>query len=198
MQTDLLNTRQVLLPTQNIVLYLPPATAISRNSGEEMYWARLWPTALAMAAFIDRQPEWVRGQRCLELGAGLGLVSFTAARYAASVLASDLSVDSLLVMEKTKQAGAFDNVTVLQIDWAAVPTELAFEVILLSDVNYDPAAFASLSATLRMFLQQGKKIILGSPQRLVAKSFLQPFMSHCIQQHNDEVEGQAVSIFVLA
>ncbi|MFT4024421.1 MAG: methyltransferase domain-containing protein [Flavihumibacter sp.] len=198
MQPGSLVFKKLALPRQTINLCMPSPAAITPAKGHQVYWARLWPAALAMARFIDEQPRWVDGRHCLELGAGLGLPSFAAARYAAGVIASDIAADSLPVMEETRKRGAFANVSICQMDWARVDESLEADLILLSDVNYDPSCFAPLSATLHRFLEQGKKILLASPQRLMAKSFLQPFIPHCIHQQNEEADGQAVSLFILA
>ncbi len=58
------------------------------------YWARLWPSGLALAgAVADDPPE--PGTRVLELGCGLALPSLAAARAGASVLATDASTDAV-------------------------------------------------------------------------------------------------------
>ncbi len=198
MQTPPLICKEVALPHQVIPLFMPDPAYIRPDEPGNMYWARLWPTALVLARFIDEQPEWVAGRRCLELGAGLGLPSFTAARYASHVIASDIASGSLAVMEKTRAAGGFTNVVVSWVDWSAVDEDFGADLVLLSDVNYDPACFDALSATLHRFLAGGKRILLGSPQRLVAKAFLMPFMERCLCRYSSEADGHAVSVFVLA
>lgn len=101
-------------------------------------------------------------------------------------------------MEKTRAAGDFTNVVISQVDWSAVDHDFEADLVLLSDVNYDPTCFGALSATLHRFLTSGKKILLGSPQRLVAKTFLLPFMDRCLYRYSSEADGHAVSVFVLA
>ncbi|HEU0114299.1 MAG TPA: hypothetical protein VFQ80_06475, partial [Thermomicrobiales bacterium] len=39
------------------------------------YWAELWPSGVALAAAIAREPAAVQGKRCLELGCGLGVTA---------------------------------------------------------------------------------------------------------------------------
>ncbi|KAG2488612.1 hypothetical protein HYH03_012929 [Edaphochlamys debaryana] len=43
------------------------------------YWARAWPSAIALAATLLRRPELVRGKVVADLGAGLGLAGLAAA-----------------------------------------------------------------------------------------------------------------------
>lgn len=44
------------------------------------YWARAWPSAVALATQILQRPELVRGARVVELGSGLGLAGMAALR----------------------------------------------------------------------------------------------------------------------
>ena len=46
---------------------------------KDPYWARPWPSAVALAALLLQRPELVAGKRVAELGAGLGLAGIAAA-----------------------------------------------------------------------------------------------------------------------
>lgn len=175
---------------------MPAAADVQPAVGERPYWARLWPTAEVVAAYIDRNPQLVTAKHCLELGAGVGLPSFTAARYAASVLATDLDPGSVAALQHTQKMGGYANVRVGQLNWNEPLPDA--ELLLLSDVNYDPALFEGLARTLHQQLALGKTIVLGSPQRLVAKSFLLPFLPFCQLQEEGFAGDQAVTVFVLA
>jgi predicted nicotinamide N-methyase len=43
------------------------------------YWARVWPSAVALAECLLRRPELVRGRRVADVGAGLGVAGIAAA-----------------------------------------------------------------------------------------------------------------------
>ena len=43
------------------------------------YWSLIWPSALVLAQWILEHGEQVRGKRCIELGAGMGLPGSTSA-----------------------------------------------------------------------------------------------------------------------
>src|SRR4051812_32331908 len=58
------------------------------------YWARLWPSGLALAEALAAAPPQP-GTRVLELGCGLGLPSIVAARAGADVLATDAASDAV-------------------------------------------------------------------------------------------------------
>ena len=58
------------------------------------YWADLWPSAQILAEEVRTMR--LAGQRVLELGCGLGLVSIAAAMAGADVVATDYYDDALL------------------------------------------------------------------------------------------------------
>ena len=84
-----------------------------------------------------------------------------------------------------------------RFDWHQLPNELHPDVLLLSDINYDPVEFDNLFKVLTGFLQKDTLIILSTPQRLMAKPFISRLMPWCIQQENVQVEETGVSIYVL-
>jgi predicted nicotinamide N-methyase len=53
------------------------------------YWAELWPSGVALAAKIAREPKIVRSRRVLELGCGLGVTAISALRAGADLLVTD-------------------------------------------------------------------------------------------------------------
>jgi predicted nicotinamide N-methyase len=57
------------------------------------YWAELWPSGVALAKVVAGLP--LRGVRVLEIGAGLGLPSLSAALGGADVLATDRAADAV-------------------------------------------------------------------------------------------------------
>jgi predicted nicotinamide N-methyase len=147
------------------------------------HWTKLWPAALAMADFIYQHPELVQDKNVLELAAGLGLPSFVAARYAQAVCCSDYLEEAVAAMTKSAQHLQLPNVTSQLFDWNHLPDDVAADVLLLSDINYDPEQFDQLYGVLKRFLQQGTLILLSTPQRLMAKPFIEKLLPFCRQQY---------------
>jgi predicted nicotinamide N-methyase len=147
------------------------------------HWTKLWPAALAMGDFIHQHPELVQHKNVLELAAGLGLPSFVAARYAKSVCCSDYLPAAVATMAKSAQHLQLSNVTCQVLDWNHLPDDLTADVLLLSDINYDPNQFTRLYQVLQRFLQQGTLILLTTPQRLMAKPFIEKLLPFCTQQY---------------
>lgn len=165
------------------------------------HWTKLWPAALAMGDFIHQHPELVHDKNVLELAAGLGLPSFVAARYAKAVCCSDYQEEAVAAMAASAQHLQLANVTCRLLDWNDLPDDLKADVLLLSDINYDPDQFDRLYQVLGRFLQQGTVILLTTPQRLMAKPFIEKLLPFCQQQYEmsiDHLQQQtAISLLLL-
>lgn len=136
------------------------------------YWAQVWPSAYALCQFIATQPHWLQNKNVLELAAGLGLPSLLAARLATKVTCSDYVPEAIQLMQESIQENRLENINARVIDWNHLPHDLSIDVLLLSDINYEPQAFETLFKVIISFLAKGTTIILSTPQRLMAKPFI--------------------------
>lgn len=188
-----------------VQLFLPAAAALRESyaPGKQPapYWARLWPAAIALARFIAAHPDLVKGRRVLELAAGLGLPGMVAAHWAASVIISDYAPEAVALMRAAIRQNGLSHAEARLLDWNALPDGLEAEVLLLSDINYDPTAFEVLYGVLIGFLEKGTTILLATPQRLLAKPFIGRLLPYCLRQEEAEVPDGAgaayISILVL-
>jgi predicted nicotinamide N-methyase len=204
---DTLEVRCLPFKGMGLELLIPLPSAIKANYERLLqqgyappfpYWAQIWPAATALSTFLDNHDDYVFDKQVLELAAGLGLPSLVAAGLGAKkVCVSDQSKEAVLVLQQVINHNRFTNMESLQLDWHQLPDDLHPDVLLLSDINYDPVEFETLFNVLTHFLQKGTLIILSTPQRLIAKSFINQFMPWCIRQENVEVEAISVSIYVL-
>ena len=78
-----------------------------------------------------------------------------------------------------------------------MPDDFSADVLLLSDVNYDPVAFDSLYLMMEKLIQNNTTIILATPQRLMAKPFIEKIEHWCIVKTTQLVNNSWVSVFVL-
>lgn len=136
------------------------------------YWAKVWPSAYALCEFIATQPHWLRNKNVLELAAGLGLPSLLATQIATQVTCSDYIPEAVELMQKSIHKNKLENINARLIDWNYLPNDLSVDVLLLSDINYEPKAFETLFNVITTFLEKGTTIILSTPQRLMAKPFI--------------------------
>lgn len=135
------------------------------------FWAKRWPAAHAMTAFLKQHPDYVQGKQVLEVGAGIGLPSFSIAHLASSVIISDHATAAVELMEKNIRHLGLNNTRAMLLDWNDVPAGLHADTILFSDVNYDPTQFDVLLNLIRRFVEEGSTVILATPQRITAGRF---------------------------
>ncbi len=154
------------------------------------YWTQVWPAALGLCEFIVRHPVYVQDKIVTELAAGLGLPSLVAAGYARSVACSDYIPEAVELMQRSVELNRLGNVHCSLLDWNELPTDLATDVLLLSDINYDEKDFDQLYKILLRLLQAGTTIILSTPQRLMAKPFIARILSYCTTQQEIQIEQE--------
>jgi len=192
-------------------LYIPEPGAIKSaydlqlsNTGASAfpYWAKIWPASIALAQFLEKRPTLYRGKEVVELAAGLGLPSMFAATLAKTVSCSDYEPAAVAMIEKSILHNRFTHVQTALVDWNTIREPLHGDLLLLSDINYDPNEFSTLQNVLTDFLGTNRPIILSTPQRLVAKSFIQSLAGHISESWDTVVEDSTgetpVSVFILA
>lgn len=164
------------------------------------YWAKLWPAALAMGTFLLQHPQYITGKKVLELAAGLSLPSLIAARYAQEVCCSDYIPEAVAIAQKSAHYNGLMNISGTILNWCNLPESLSADILLLSDINYDPEAFDLLYGVLITFLEKSTTIILTTPQRLMAKPFVERLLPWCVHQQEIAVpheEQTLISLLVL-
>ena len=165
------------------------------------FWAKIWPASIALSRFIMEEPSFVTDKTVMEIAAGLGLPSLAAAQYAASVLCTDAVADAVDMINISVQLNNFSNVQAMQLDWNKPFHKLKTDVVLMSDVNYNPADFPQLLRFIQNILADKTIILLSTPQRLIAKPFIEAIAPSIIQQKEiavvHEEEETMCSVFVL-
>lgn len=181
----------------NIGMYVPDAAHMQQwylqqkaiDAGAIFpYWSKVWTAAYALAAFITAHPCYIENKKVLELACGLALPSLVAAKYASHIWSSDNVPNAAEVVKKSVTYNGFKNVTAAVLDWEKLSPEIVADVILLSDINYEPERFDALYNLLSLFLHNGTTIILSTPQRLMAKPFIERLLPFVIQQENTDVQ----------
>jgi hypothetical protein len=165
------------------------------------YWAKIWPSAIALAKFLQENPNYIQHKKLVELAAGIGLPSFVAAKYASHICCSDYAPAAIVLLEKNIAANQLSNLSSALINWQSIPESIEAEVLLLSDINYNPTDFDTVFLMLQQFIEQGTTILLSTPQRLVAKDFIASLLPWCVLNIEQEIrynqESVLINIFVL-
>jgi predicted nicotinamide N-methyase len=177
------------------LLALDPATPFP-------YWAKVWPSATALHNVLQKHPSLIRDKTVLELGAGIGLPSLLMASEAKTIQISDYDFEAVELLQKNIEHLELENAEALKLDWNALPETIHPEVIILSDVNYDPTQFKTLTKLIQKFIHQGCTIILSTPQRIMASPFVQKLEEYIIERHEALVDENGIpkeiSILVLS
>jgi predicted nicotinamide N-methyase len=165
------------LPGTDLTLWLIDADNMDRAFNPEEtrrildeppYWCFCWASGLVLARWLAEHPEWVRGKRVLDFGAGSGVVAIAAAKAGAlEVVACDLDP---LAIEACRANAALNNVTLsYSADFFAEADR--FDLIIVADVLYDRANLPLLD----QFLSRGR-------QALVADSRVRDFQHPLYQR----------------
>ena len=157
------------------------------------FWAKLWPSSIALLDVLKAHPHLIQNKHVLEIGAGIGLPSLMMADIARSIQISDYDKEAVALIQKNIEHLQLQNAEALQLDWNNVPENLNPEVIILSDVNYDPTQFDLLISLINKFIHQGCTIILSTPQRIMASPFVQNLESYIQARHEALLDENGIS-----
>ena len=151
------------LPGTDLRLWLIDAANMDRAfSPEETrrileappYWSFCWASGLVLARWLAERPEWVRGKRVLDFGAGSGVAAIAAAKAGAvEVVACDLDPLALAAC----QANAALNEVELRYSQDFFGEADRFDLIIVSDVLYDRANLPLLDH----FLSRGREALVA-------------------------------------
>ena len=166
------------------------------------FWAKLWPSSIALHNVLKAHPHLIQNKHVLEIGAGIGLPSLMMAGIAKSIQISDYDKEAVALLQKNIEHLQLQNADALQLDWNNVPKNMNPDVVILSDVNYDPTQFDPLVTLIDTFIQQGCTIILSTPQRIMASPFVQKLEASIIERYEAMVDENGIpkeiSILVLS
>jgi predicted nicotinamide N-methyase len=166
------------------------------------FWAKLWPSSIALLDVLKAHPHLIENKHVIEIGAGIGLPSLMMADVAKSIQISDYNLEAVELLQKNIAQLQLRNVQALQLDWNNLPENIHPEVVILSDINYDPTQFETLKKIIEKFINQGCTIILSTPQRIMASPFVIAISAFIIADYEELVDengvNQEISILVLS
>lgn len=120
----------------------------------------VWPCAVVLAQFLWKNRQQLKNKTLLEVGAGVALPGVLAARLGAVVLLSDAADLPLCLRNcaRSCEANGLQDVPVLGLSWGHVSPRLLslphLDVILGSDVFYDPQDFESVLVTVAFLFKR--------------------------------------------
>jgi predicted nicotinamide N-methyase len=137
------------------------------------YWARLWPSGLALAEELARRDD-LAGMRTLELGCGLGAPSVVAAHRGAQVLAADSAPEAVVFAAHNLALNDLEG-DVAQLDWnhaEALAAGAPWELVIAADVLYLRHNVEALARLLPVLVGEAGEALIADPRRAGGRDFL--------------------------
>jgi predicted nicotinamide N-methyase len=183
----------------SITLVMPKQNQLRKDWQENRlthfpFWGKCWPAAEALSSFLVKHPHYVQDKKVLELAGGLGLPSLVAAQFAKEVCCSDFLPDPLQYVKASADLNGIHHLSTRIINWQQLPKDLSADVLLLSDINYNPSDFDILNKMIQYFLDEKTLILLSTPQRIMGKAFIEQWITY---QRHHEIISSDISLFVL-
>ena len=130
------------------------------------YWADLWPSATALARYLDGQN--LSGVRAVELGCGVGLPTVVALLRGAKVTATDHYRAALDFTRYNARVnlGNVDGLQARILDWHAPKNGFSgFDLVLAADVLYEKRNVEALVGLIPTLLSPGGEALISDPGR---------------------------------
>ena len=197
----ILNLQSFAFGSLNIELFVPDPEAVRKGYEQEKrrdpeapfpFWAKVWPSAMAMAGYLQQHPDIIIGKNVLELAAGLGLPSIVAAHYAEKVCCSDYLEVAVDTARQNVLHNRLQNVDCRVFNWNNLPDDLSADILLMSDVNYEPEDFDQLITVCEKFLFRGATIMLTTPGRIMAKEFVSRLDTWSVEKSEIPVNADTI------
>lgn len=165
------------------------------------FWAKVWASSKAMVAFLQEEPHWIENKKVLEIGAGIGLPSFSIANKVSNIIISDYDKEAVALANKNITHLHLSNCKALVLDWNDIPEHIISDTILLSDTNYNPTDFDALVISITKYLNIGCNIVLATPNRITTNPFIEKLSAFINKTKNYcIIEGaleKEIAVFVL-
>lgn len=161
------------------------------------YWADVWPSSRVLAARLAAVPlvDGIRpGERMLELGCGSGVVAVAGARAGFRVTATDYYDDALRFTRANVWRATGAECETRLVDWRALPADLGyFDLVVASDVLYEPRYAELVAHAIVRTLARGGLALVADPGRIAAPAFLEVMQELGLDAREPEVHRIAAN-----
>jgi predicted nicotinamide N-methyase len=142
--------------------------SFAQNDERIPYWADVWPAAVALGRHLVALD--LRGQRVIELGAGVGVAGLAAARAGAEVLITDYEEEAL---DFARQNAVLNGLRVhtSRLDWRDGAWPGGFDLVVAADVLYEARNVAPLANLIPDLLAPGARALITDPGRPYVSGF---------------------------
>ncbi|XP_063315056.1 histone-arginine methyltransferase METTL23 [Pelobates fuscus] len=130
---------------------------------DSQYGMHVWPCAVVLAQFIWFHRKDLNGKMVLEVGAGVSLPGVVAAKCGAKVILSD-SAELPQCLQNCLRSCEQNNIAgipIIGLTWGEISPDLLdlpnIDIILGSDVFYEPKDFEDILVTIRFLLERNQQ-----------------------------------------
>lgn len=195
-------TEFIVVGNQTITLLLPQENAVQewyRSQDPQTafpFWARIWPAAKALTQYLAIHPACYANKQVVEFGAGIGLPAMFTAASAKNVLMTDHAADAVHWFNQYHMQ-QYNNIQYKKLDWYQQQAWPPADCVLLSDVNYRDGDFKGLLNLIEHYSKQQAVILLATPQRIIARDFVQIIAPYVKSETSMEIDDHPISLYVL-
>jgi predicted nicotinamide N-methyase len=135
------------------------------------YWAEIWPSGIALAGAIGKEPRLIADCPVLEIGSGLGVTAAIALAQGADLLATDYAAESLTLTRLTCRLHTGREPATRQVNWRAPDADLlqddgsGWPVVLAADVFYEQRDIEPLLDLFDRIVARDGLVWLAEPGR---------------------------------
>ena len=126
-------------------------TPLDKRDDESLgwgYWDQIWPSSVALSAYLIHQyfPAKLTGTKVLEIGCGTGLPGVVAAQLGAYTMFSDMVPITLEAVKETCRLNHIRNFDTCTLDWSEkIEMKERYDVVLGCEVFYDVGILPDIS-----------------------------------------------------
>lgn len=143
------------------------------------YWAELWPSSLALAAWLADRRADIAGRACLDAGCGLGFTALAGQWLGGRVMGMDYDADALAYARLNAELNAVPGVTWIVMDWRAPALKPgSVDRLWAADIVYEQRFAAPVAAFLAHALAPGGTAWIAEPGRAVFRALLDALPAH--------------------
>lgn len=143
------------------------------------YWAELWPSSLALAAWLADNQTGIAGKVCLDIGCGLGFTALVGQWLGGRVIGMDYEAEALRYARINAELNAVPGVAWTVMDWrkpALRPGSI--ERAWAGDIVYERRFAEPVAAFLADVLTPDGVAWIAEPGRAVFRSLLDELPCH--------------------
>ncbi len=165
-------------PTGSDMLFDHPAVRAAYAADAYMpYWADLWPAARMLAKAVLKEP-WEKYDKpaggklnVLEVACGLGLAGIVALHRGLKVTFTDIDELAVHFAAANARLNGFHDFTTAAVDLRSPPNDVKYDVLLGSDLLYEPRLVEPVIAFIQTVLAPAGVCFIADPDRESAKPF---------------------------